>query len=171
MTIAVTLTAEVFRRFTLFDTFRRRKMWRSPAIFAAILGSCALVCYAMNHVDGAVMLGTVLLIVGLGMPITYFLSFFLSLRKQCKTLGLPKEVYTLCLTQSAKGIAIDNGHEHADYAWKDVFHAYRDKDATYLFMAPTRAFILPHACLEEGADALWALLTKKLPAGKRTVLK
>ena len=171
MTIAVTLTAEVFRRFTLFDTFRRRKMWRSPAIFAAILCSCALVCYAMHHVDGAVMLGTVLLIVGLGMPITYFLSFFLSLRSQCKTQGLPKQVYTLCLTQSAKGIAIDNGREHADYAWKDVFHVYRDKDATYLFMAPNRAFILPHACLEEGPDALWALLTKKLPAGKRTMLK
>lgn len=171
MTISVTLTAEVFQRFTLFDTFRRRKMWRSPAIFAAILGSCALVCYGMHHVDGAVMLGTVLLIVGLGMPITYFLSFFLSLRKQCKTLGLPKQVYTLCLTPVSKGIAIDNGHEHADYAWKDVFHVYRDKEATYLFLAPTRAFILPHACLEEGPDALWALLAKKLPAGKCTTLK
>lgn len=171
MTIAVTLTPEVFRRFSLFDTFRRRKMWRSPATFAAILGSCAMVCYGMHHVEGAVMLGTVLLIVGLGMPISYFTAFFTSLSKQIKTQGLPKKVYTLHLSTNARGIAIENDREHADYAWKDVFHVYRDKNATYLFMAPTRAFILPHACVEEGADALWSLLRQKLPVEKCTALK
>lgn len=171
MTISVTLTARVFRRFTLFDTFRRRKMWRSPTIFATILSACALVCYWMHHVEGAVMLGSVLLIVGLGMPVSYFLLFFLSLSKQIKSLGLPKQVYTLHLSPSAKGIAIENDHEQADYAWKDVHHVYRDEEATYLFITPTRAFLLPHACVEEGPEALWSLLTKKLPAKKCTVLK
>lgn len=171
MTIEVNLTAEEFKRFSLFDTFRRRKMCRAPVTFASILSFCALICYLMHHVEGAVMLGSVLLLVGLGMPISYFVAFFTSLHKQVKTLGLPKKVYALCLTPKANGIAIENDHEHADYAWKDVYHVYRSKTATYLFMAPTRAFILPHSCVEEGADALWQLMEKKLPAGKYTVLK
>lgn len=165
MTVSVTMTAEVFRRFAIFDTFRRRRMWRSPAIFAGILTPCAMVCYAMDHVEGAVMLGTVLLLVGLGMPITYFTAFFVSLARQVRSLGLPKEVYTLTLE---KDIAIENGQEQFRYAWKDVHHAYRDRGATYLFLTPTRAFLLPHPCTDE--EALWKLLTKKLPKEKLTTL-
>ena len=170
MTIEVNLTAEEFKRFSLFDTFRRRKMWRAPVTFASILSFCALICFLMHHVDGAVMLGSVLLLVGLGMPITYFTAFFTSLNKQVKTLGLPKVVYSLCLTEKSNGIAIENGHEHADYKWKDVHHVYRSRPATYLFMTPARAFILPHSCVENGSDALWQLIEKKVSANQRTVL-
>lgn len=170
MTIEVNLTADEFRRFSLFDTFRRRKMWRAPVTFASILSFCALICYLMNHVEGAVMLGSVLLLVGLGMPVSYFVAFFTSLTRQVQSLGLPKKVYTLYLTEKSNGIAIENDHEHADYKWKDVHHVYRSKTATYLFMTPERAFILPHSCVDEGADALRQLLEKKLPAGKYTVL-
>lgn len=170
MTIDVNLTSEEFKRFTGFDTFRRRKMWRSPLTFAGILSVCALICYRMHYVEGAVMLGTVLLIVGLGMPISYFSAFFFSLEKQCKTLGLPKQVYSLCLTETSNGIAIQNGHEQATYAWDNVYHVYRNKTATYLFLAPTRAFILPHSCVEAGSDALWTLIEQNLPQSKRTIL-
>ena len=170
MTIEVNLTAEEFKRFTLFDVLRRRKMWRSPATFAGILGFCACICFFMHHVDGAVMLGTVLLIVGLGMPFVYFATFFSSVHKQAHTLGLPKKVYALHLTEKADGISVENDHEHADYRWKDVHHVYRGKTATYLFMTPARAFILPHSCVEEGPDALWQLMEKKLSAKQYTVL-
>ena len=47
MTIEVTLTEEIFRRFTMFDLLKRRKMWRSPVIFASILGAAAIVCFLM----------------------------------------------------------------------------------------------------------------------------
>ena len=173
MTIDVYLTADLFRRFTVFDFLQRRKTWHSPAIFAAILSVCSCVCFFMHHVDGAVLLGSVLLGVGLGMPTIYFLNFFSSLRKQILVLGLsrPQRVYALHLTEADNGIAVENDIEHADYAWRDVYHVYQNKTATYLYMTPERAFILPHSCVEEGADTLWCLLTKKLPAVKCTVLK
>lgn len=172
MNIEVLLSADDFKRFTYFDVLRRRKMWRSPAIFASILGVCACICFLMNHVDGAVMLGSVLLIVGLGMPLTYFLNFYLSLRGQVKTLGLtrPQKVYTLCLTQKPKGIAVSNEKESAEYQWKDVHHVYRDTFATYLYMTAARGFILPHSCVAEGDDALWQLMEKMVSADRRTVL-
>lgn len=173
MTIEVNLTAEVFRRFTIFDILRRRKLWKSPAIFAVILSSCACVCFLMRHIDGAVLLGSVLLGVGLGMPIIYFLNFFSSLRKQILTLGLtrPQLVYTLNLTAKAQGIAVKNDREQADYPWSKVYHVYRDLIATYLYITPERAFILPHSCIEEGPDALWKLIEKKVVPARRTILK
>lgn len=172
MTIESMLTEEIFRKFTMFDMLRRRKVWRSPAIFASILGVSACICFIMRHVEGAVLLGSVLLIVGLGMPLVYFLSFFSSLRQQILAQGLkrPRAFYTLCLTEKADGIGIRNEKEQASYKWKDVHHVYRDTIATYLYMTPQRAFILPHTCIEEGPDALWKLIEKKVPTERRTVL-
>ena len=172
MTIEVVLTEEIFRRFTMFDMLRRRKVWRSPATFASILSVSAAICFIMHHVEGAILLGSVLLLVGLGMPLVYFVTFFSSLRKQILSQGLkrPQKVYTLVLTEKASGIGVSNDREHADYKWKDVHHVYRDTIATYLFMSPQRGFILPHTCLEEGPDQLWKLIEKKIPKERRTIL-
>ena len=172
MTIEVNLTAELFRRFTLFDTFTRRKMWRSPAIFAAILGASGCICLLMHHVDGAVLLGCVLLLIGLGFPASYFSNFSRSMQKQIKTFGLdkPKKVYTLHLTKSSEGISVRNEKEHVDYKWENVFHVYRDKQATYLYMNPQRGFILTHADTDDNGAKLWKLMEQMLPKNKLTIL-
>lgn len=173
MTIEATLTEEIFRRFTMFDMMRRRKVWRSPVTFASIMSVSAAICFLMHHVDGAILLGSVLLIVGLGMPAVYFISFASSLRKQILQQGLkrPRVFYTLCLTEKADGIGIRNEKEQANYKWKQVHHVYRDTIATYLYMTPQRAFILPHTCTEDDGAQLWALLERKLPKQKITILK
>jgi len=172
MKIDVMLTAALFRRFTMFDILRRRKMWRSPVIFASILGGCACVCFVMHHVDGAILLGSVLLIVGLGMPTVYFTTFFSSLRKEIKKQNLvtPRLVYTLELTDKPDGIFIKNKKEKATYRWDQVFHVYRDKNATYLFLTAARGFILPHECVPEGSEALGELLSQLLPKNRYTIL-
>ena len=64
---------------------------------------------------------------------------------------------------------MSDGKETAEYPWQTVFHAYRDKRAVYLYITAARAFILPFDCLEGGTpQQLWALLTARLPAEKRT---
>lgn len=173
MRIEVELTQEVFRRFSIFDVFKRRKMWRSPVIFAAILCTSAVICFIMNHVRGAVLLGGVLMLVGLGLPLSYFASFASSLKQQITTMGLsrPQHVYTLVLYEKARGISVSNDKEHAEYEWKMVHHVYRDVLATYLFMTKERAFILPHTCIPEGEEALWTLIRKKVPAAHCTDIR
>lgn len=172
MKIDVILSETLFRRFTMFDILKRRKMWRSPVTFASILGGCACICYIMHHVDGAILLGSVLLAVGLGMPAVYFSTFFSSLSKEIKNQNLknPRLVYTLELTDKTDGIFIRNKTEKATYKWEQVFHVYRDKSATYLFLSATRGFILPHDCIPDGEEALWNLLASKLPANRCTKL-
>ena len=171
MKIEVRLSEKVFLRFSRFDVLRRRKLWRSPALFAAILSASAAACFLMRHVRGAAVLGAALLAAGLGIPAAYFLSFHLSLRRQVQKEGLaqPKHVYTLDL-RDAGGIAVDNGREHAVYPWEQVFHAYRDADAAYLYITPQRAFLIPYDCVRGGADGLWKLLERRLPENRRTVL-
>lgn len=173
MKIEVIMTEEIFRRFSRFDLFRRRKVWRAPAIWAAILCTSAVICLTMGHVRGSKLLGTVLLLIGLGLPLAYFASFALSMKQQILSQGLkrPKLVYTLELSEKTKGIGVSNETEHADFEWKKIHHVYRDATATYLFITKSRGFILPHQYIEEGEDALWELISKKVPAERRTVLK
>ena len=173
MRIEVIMTEEIFRRFSMFDMFRRRKVWRAPAIWAAILCASAALCFVKGQVDGAKLLGTVLLVVGLGLPLCYFLSFALSLKQQIVTQGLkrPKLVYTLELADKVKGISVTHEKDHADFEWKKIHHVYRDTTATYLFITKNRGFILPHQYVEEGEEALWDLINKRVPQERRTILK
>lgn len=170
MKVEVRLNEKDFFRFSLFDAFSRNRVWLRPAVFAAILGVCAAVCFVLHQRRGAVLLGSVLLIVALGLPAAYFLSFFLSLRRQARAQELAGEkyVYTLELHDGEEGISVDNGRERAAFPWAQVFHAYRRPDAAYLYVTPQRAFLLPDHCAQGAADALWALIERRLPESRRT---
>lgn len=171
MKIEVRLNARQFFQFSWFDLLRHRKGWRAPALFAAILCASAAACFFMRGTQGAVLLGAALLAAGLGVPAAYFLSFFLSLRAQARKEGLaqPKHVYTLELRDGG-GISVDNGREHADYPWEQVFRAYRGAHATYLYLSPRRAFLIPHECVKGGADSLWELVGRRVPQERQSAL-
>lgn len=112
-----------------------------------------------------------LLGVGLGVPCVYFAFFFSSLNRQIREQGLtrPQHVYTVTLSDRKKGIAADNGRETLEYERKSVHHAYRSLTATYLYLTPQQALILPHTCLDD-TEALWKLIAGRLPEGKCTVV-
>lgn len=170
MKIEVRLTEKEFISFGWFDALRVKRAWRGPALFTAILGGAAALCFTFYARRGAVLLGSALLLVALGLPAAWFLSFGASLRKQAKAAGLSEEkhVYTLELQDDAAGVTVDSGKEHAVYAWQQVFHVYRNRTASYLYITPQRAFLIPHTCVECGPDALWALMGRHIPAGRQT---
>ncbi|NMA22042.1 MAG: YcxB family protein [Spirochaetales bacterium] len=169
MTIAVWLSEQHFKDFLIFNTLKRLKLYKSPLIFASILTVAATVSFIMHTVDGALLLGVVLLFVGLGVPVVYLTSFFSSVRKQVKLQNLdpPRLVYTLKLNDSSDQIEITNESEQVAYQWKDVFHAYHEKDAIYLFITQDRAFLLPHEACEESTE-VWSLIEKKLGSERCT---
>ena len=156
----VVLDSRTFRDFTIFDVLSRRKAWKSPVIFASIMTISAIICFIMHKVDGAVLLGSVLLVVGLGMPVVYFLSFFLNLKEEIKKQKLKdgRYVYTVNLDSSA--IHVRNDKEEANYQWDKAYKAYRNYDAIYLYITSERAFIIPSDKTEQ--DKTWDLITKKM---------
>ena len=166
MNVQVRLSRRDFVRFSLFDTLIHKRGWLRPALFAAILGAAAGVCFALRERRGAVLLGAVLLAVALGLPAAWLLSFFLSVRGQARAQGLGggKYVYTLDLREGE--LAVDNGRERACYPWAQIFRVYRRPDAAYLYVTPQRAFLLPYGCVQGGAEALERILERRLPAGR-----
>ena len=73
MKIDVMMDEKTFKDFALFDNFSYRKIWKRPLLFAGIFIVFALLCFAMRGMrEQADLLGTVLLIIGLGLPMAYF---------------------------------------------------------------------------------------------------
>ena len=170
MDIQVHLDEREFMKFSWFDALRHKKVWCRPALFAAILGAAATACFVLHDRRGAVLLGSVLLVVALGLPAAYFLSFFLSLRRQGAGLAGGKYIYTVELYDDDRGITVDNGDEHAAYSWEQVYHVYRTETASYLYITPQRAYLIPHDCVGKDIGRLWALIQRRVPADRQTML-
>jgi hypothetical protein len=155
--VPVTLDATTFSRFAVFDTLVLKKHWRSPVLFAAIMVGFALIAYTQTgKIDGAAMLATVLLVVGLVMPTGYFIRFFQSIRIQVKKAGLesPKLAYTLTLEDDNIHVSAANGQE-ADYKWTHIYRVFRGKGCAYLYVTPSRAFLLPEKAIGDNSKFLW----------------
>ncbi len=168
VTVPVSIDAKIFRDFALFDGFFRRRRWRPLALFTGILLSSALVCFLMrNRAEQAVFLGSVLALVGIGLPVAYVLSFLSSIRQQSKKMRLAtgRHAYTIFLSDS-DGIAAEVGKERLTYRWEDVFAIYHLRRATYLYVTPGKAYLLPDAQVPGGAKLLWDLFEKSAPAGR-----
>lgn len=173
ITIASKIDPKTFYRFAIFDTLKLRKRWISPAIFAGIFLSCAIICFFMvKKTEGAALLGTVLLIVGLGVPAVYFGAFFHSLKLQSKTLKLKAAAVAYTVTMDASGVHVTSGrsaNDHADFTWKQIFGVYEQPGCVYLYVSPRQAFLLPQISLEHTGAVpreLCAIFTAHLPAEK-----
>ena len=74
ISVSTTMGEQGFRDFAVFDAFHHRKAWLRPAVFAAIMLAFAAVCLSqLGKRPGAGLLAAVLAIVGIGLPVSYFL--------------------------------------------------------------------------------------------------
>lgn len=145
MEIEVKVDAGIFLKFALFDTFVRQKRWRLPAAFLIIMSGFGIVCFAMQGVrEQAWLLGTVLLLLGWGLPAFYVLHFLYSVKQQIKRMGLtqPQSVYTLKLSDD--GVMVSNKKDKINFRWDKLYAVYDRKDCVYIYAAPNKAYILPY---------------------------
>lgn len=91
ISVSTTMDGPGFHDFAVFDAFHHRKAWLRPAIFSAIMLAFAAVCLSqLGKRPGAGLLAAVLAIVGIGLPASYFYSFFHSVSKQIRQMHLPR---------------------------------------------------------------------------------
>lgn len=163
LSLEARITPKVFREFAFFDTFCRQKRWKGPALFALIMGGFAAVCFVLQGMKAqAALIGTVLVVVGLGLPAAYVLSFFLSVRRQEKVLkgaGCPV-AYRLRLEEG--GLSVRQGEKEELYPWDKVAQARRLKHCLCVYVDEKRAFLMPPQD-EKEEELLWAFLTAHLP--------
>ncbi len=161
LTLAGNIDRKTFRRFALYDALIRKKGWRRPALFAAIMTGFALVCFAGRAAhDQAVLLGSVLLGVGLVLPLVWLGMFDASVRRQGKRSGLAADKAQYYVTLSDAGIHVRKGQEEADFPWEGAAFARRTRDCLTLYVTASRALLLPEC---GKSDAAWALIREKLP--------
>ncbi|MDE7035349.1 MAG: YcxB family protein [Eubacteriales bacterium] len=170
--IDVIMDGAVFRDFLLFDSFKYRKLWKRPLFFAVMFVIFSLLCFAMQGIrEQAALLGTVLLVIGLGLPLIYFMMFFRTVADQVKRLKLdkPRLFYTILLTDAEDGIIMSaRNAEDRRFRWADAERAYRSGDVVYLYVSQGSAVVLPFKDVKGGGDALWKYLGERLGEGKLT---
>lgn len=169
VTIPARLDENNFTHFALFDNFRLKKRWKPPLLFACLMSAFALICFSQNsRKDQAVFMGTVLLCVGLLLPLVWFFYYLFSVRKEARKLGLSREKSQYETQLCESGITVSRGADHADWAWQDLHSAWRVRGCIYLYVQPDRAFLLPE---DENADPAWEMICSHLPERKRRDLR
>lgn len=168
ITVPVRMDHQTLREFSLFDTFILKKHWVRPTVFGVIFLVFAVICFAATGKEQHWLLGSVMLLIAIGMPAVYVGMFLSQVKAQARQLRLdpPRRVYTL--TFSGSGVHITNdmkADEQADLEWKKIPAAFRTKKAIYLYAARTRAFILPDGQGDATQDELWAMMEKHLRKG------
>ena len=157
ITVHVKLDAAAFRRFAVFDNLILRRRWIRPVLFCLLMAAFAAVCFCLKK-EQSTLIGSLLLLLGVGMPLVYFGTFFYQIRTQIKRLGLktPQAVYTLQF--GPDGVRIDNDRKQEEtqtLAWNRVYAACRVKNDVYLYATPARAFLIPDGQADASADELW----------------
>lgn len=172
ITVPVEMTADRFRAFARFDAFRHQKRWRRPLVFAVVMVALACLCFfRAGQQHGAVILGVLLAVVGLGLPAAYVGGFLHSVNQQVKQMGLtrPRTAYRVELGPDGTTVHVPGRQQKAadtTAAWANVWGVYRTAGAFYLYVRADLAYILPEDQVRGGADALWALCTRMLPPAK-----
>jgi hypothetical protein len=108
----------------------------------------------------------VLLGVGLILPLVWFGMFFASVNRQAKRSGLSPEKTQYLVTLAPEKIHVEKGKEAADFRWEDVHMARRVSGCVYLYVSPSRAFLLPEAA--KGTDRAWEIITQRVAPAKVT---
>ena len=160
------ITPPVFREFSIYDVLIRRRRWKGPALFALIMSAFAAVCYLMRTIrQGAVLLGSVLLVIGLFLPVWYIIAFFLSIRAQSKQLKLSTAplAYTIDLTDGVMAVTVRE--QQTSYDWDGIYQAAALKRCAAVYVSENQAYLLPWPA--EGSAPLWAFLCSHVPEAKR----
>lgn len=162
MTVRVNLTPKTFRRFAMYDTFVLKKRWKLPVFFALIMLVFAAACFFLTDKQGHLGIGWLLTVIGIGLPVIWFVMFRLSLRTSVKTQKLPRAVYTLIFSEEAVDIqSATKMEEHVRLPWDKIARLVRDKDCIYLYATEQKAFLLPSGQADVPDNELWDYLIRK----------
>ena len=155
------ITGEVFTEFAIFDTLIRRKLWRRPAVFAALFALFSAIAFSQaGKRPQAALLGGVLLAVGLGLPAVYFLSFLASVKKEKKRLSAAPSKPAYILRLSGSGVTAIVGDDRRDFDWKTLLRICWLKRCICLYVSENQAFLLTESTGGPSLPQIWEFITK-----------
>ena len=169
VTVHVRINERILRRFAIFDTFRLKRRYKAPLLFALILCAFAAIAFLMTDKAQSAMIGNLLIVIGLGLPLAYVLHFLMQVHDQSRRLGLRqlRPAYTLNMSETGLRIINDmNPEPEVTLAWDALYGVWRGEFAYYLYSGPSRAFIVPDGQYDLTPAAMYDFLSAHLPQGK-----
>lgn len=167
--IPARITATVFQEFAAYDAMVRQKRWRGPMAFLLIFGILSALCYTQTQrLRGAWLLGTVLLAVGVGLPLAYFVNFYLSVKAQGQKLGGEKAPIAYTVRLREEEILAENGKEKMTLRWEQLHGACRLSHSVCLYVSARQAYLLPGEAEEKEGREIWDWVSEHMPPEKRT---
>ncbi len=164
--IAVHLDTKTFRKFARFNSLKLQKRWRRPVIFALILIAFSMVALFSGR-EEAGLISSVLLMVGIGLPLVYFGTFFSQVNTQAALQKLEKKPLVYYLAMDDSEVRIRNARKKEDdvhLPWTELYKAWRVKGCVYLYATPQKAFLIPDSCADVSDDELWIFISEKMDA-------
>ena len=166
--VTVKLDEKTFRRFARFDMFSRRKKWIRPAVFSLILIVFAFIALLARKEQSGV-IAAVLLVVGIGLPLVYVGTFLSQVNMQAARANLKPDQPVYTVTMRDEGVRIVNDRkeeEPQEVSWDSIHRAYRKNGCIYLYVTPSKAFLLPSKQADAPDHEVWDFIHKRLGEGK-----
>lgn len=165
LTVQAVIDGKTYTEFAVFDVLRRQRRWLRPLLFAAIFTAFSLLAFFRKEkAEQAMLLGWVLLAVGLVLPLAYFLSFYLSVRRQAKKQDGKEAAYTLTLDEA--GLTVQKGEQTAQYAWASLEAVYGLRRSICFYPDRIHAFLLPVSDGDKRSEEIWSLIRGHVEPGK-----
>ncbi len=166
----VWLDEKSYRSFALFDRLIRTGNWKRPLAFLAIFVLLAMVSFvaAVSGKQGALLLGSVLMVIGIVVPASHYYRFISSLSQWVARLGLQgkkkRYAYTLAFMDNPRALTVyDANKKTLIFPWKDFHGIWRRKEVVYLYVEAGKAYILPLSLKDGQKDAVLAHLWQVVP--------
>lgn len=159
-TVSCNVDEKTFMRFALVDTYRLKKYWRGQLGLSLLVFIPAILCFIMaDRKPHFPLLGGIFAVVGLLIPVFFFLVFKAAVQKRMKKFSLSRKNVLYRLTFGENGVTVYADGKKAECTWDFVSEAYRDRECIYLYLRNEKAYLLPQY---NGDDGTWQILTQHL---------
>lgn len=168
--IDVSLDERSYRSFAVFDRLVRTGSWKRPLAFLlafVVLATVSFIAAASGR-QGALLLGSVLMVIGIVFPVSHYVRFISGLSQWIARLGLKGKskrfAYTLKFREDPRALIVQDANKaRLVFPWKDLHGVWRRKNAVYLYVEAGKAYIVPPSVEKEKRDAAWELLRQVVP--------
>lgn len=167
--IDIILSKTGFKNFAIFDMAYKNKRWKLPVTAAVLFFVAASFMFAIQEKkENAFLVGTIFVIVAVGLGAGYFRNFFRSIPKEAEKMKIdpPRHVYSVNLIKDSNHILFylpETKEPSERFAWKSIDGVYRTSKAIYIYVTPQRALLIPGTTQNLSLDDTWTFLQKKLP--------
>ncbi len=151
---------DTYRKFALYDVINVKRNWIRPAVFALCFTAISLIGFIKQLWLPAILI----LLIGLGFPTVYYITFYRSITAQAKQYTARKKAFTL--TFADKGITVSKGKKTVSHDWGGIHSVHRLKTCICIYTDSAHALLLAGRDNEQKFDEVMQFIKEHMDASR-----